>query len=113
MSGADTFAYKVRQFLYAQPGKRGIDIPEARHDAIVQAASGVTHAIWGQPPTPHQIQHLHDHTDGSADQITQHFHGLPHPKAKGLTVGQFHEWTAAKAAWDKHVGGQGSGPQPG
>jgi hypothetical protein len=113
MSGRDTFAYRVRQYLMSLPGKRGIDIPEARFDQIHQAASAITQATWGQPPTPQQLQYLHEHTDGTEAQIHAHYGGLEHPQAKGISVAQYGQWKAAYHAWNEHVGkkpqGQGRG----
>jgi hypothetical protein len=106
VSGADTFRHRLRQYLYGLPGKRGIDIPEQRFDQIHQHASAITQPVWGQPPTPHQLQHLHDHTDGSAEQIQGAFGHLPHPSAKGLTLGEYQQWKAAHQAWQQHVEGR-------
>jgi hypothetical protein len=108
----------VRRFLYAQPGKRGIDIPEARFDQIHRAASAVTQQTWGQPPTPQQLQYLHDHTDGSEAQVQAHYGTLEHPRAKGMSVAAYGQWSGAYKAWQEHVvgrkpqGGQGGGARP-
>lgn len=106
MSGSDTQTYKFRQFLLSLPGKRGIDIPEDKFDAIHQVASGITQPLWGRPPTPHQMQHLYDTGAHSPEAIHDAFAKLPHPHASNVQVGEYDAWKAAHSAFTQH-GGQG------
>ena len=104
MSGADTTAFKFRQFLLSLPGKRGLDIPEDTFDKIHQVASGITQPLWGRPPTPHQIQHLYDTGAHSPEAIHDAFAKLPHPGAPNIQVGEYDQWKAAHQAFKQHGG---------
>ena len=104
MSGQDTNAYKFRQFLMSLPGKRGIDIPEDKFDAIHQVAEGITQPLWGRPPTPHQMQHLYDSGAHDPQAIHDAFAELDHPHAPGLKVGEYQSWKDAHHAFKSHGG---------
>jgi len=101
--GAAHFGYRVRQYLMQQPGKRGIDIPEGRYDKLFDIASGITQPLWGQHPTPHHMQHLHDHDLDTADKMHQGLFGqYKHPRAPGLTVAEYEQWKRAHQVVQQH-----------
>jgi hypothetical protein len=101
--GAAHFGYKVRQFLMAQPGKRGIDIPEDRYDKLFDIAAGITQPLWGMFPTPQQMQHAHDNNLDTAEKMHQGLYGqLPHPKAPDLSVGEYGQWERALQTVKQH-----------
>lgn len=102
MSGADTAAFRYRQFLLSLPGKRGLDIPEHEYDASYAVASGITQPLWGRAPTPHQMQALHDMGAVTPQAIHDAFAALPHPHAPSLTVGEYGAWKDAHKAYTQH-----------
>lgn len=102
MSGADTTLQKAKRYVDALPGKRGVDIPPDIYDRIFQAASGVSHQIWGRHPTPHQLQYLFDNGHHTPDAIHAVFGGLPHPHADGLTVAEYPQYLSAYDVYRKH-----------
>lgn len=104
MSGADTTAYKFRTFLMSLPGKRGLDIPEEKFDAIHSVASGITQQLWGRPPTPHQIQHLYDTGAHTPEAIHGAYAALPHPHAPSIAVGEYDQWKSALQMYKLHGG---------
>jgi hypothetical protein len=102
MAGNDTQAFKYKQWLLSQPGKRGIDIPADTWDKIHQVASGITQPLWGRPPTPQQMQHLHDSGATTPDRIHAAFAELPHPHAPHLSVGEYDSWKSAYGLYQQH-----------
>lgn len=110
MSGRDTRKYQIKQYIESLPGKRGVDIPDSVHKRIVQAAMGVTMPLWGRPPTPHQIQWLHDNGMTTYQQVQQAFGNLPHPHVDGMTVAQYQAWKQAHDTYKKSGGRIDGGP---
>lgn len=102
MSGAETLAFRAKQFLQGMPGKKGIDIPEDIHEAIYNAASGITHQIWGRPPTPEQMQWLYDNGHHTPDKIQEQFGKLEHPYASGLLVSEYPDYADAYHVYQRH-----------
>jgi hypothetical protein len=101
--GAAHFGYRVRQYLMGLPGKRGIDIPEARYDHLFNIAAGITQPIWGMFPTPEHMQHLHDHDlDTAEKQHSGLFGQFKHPRARSLTVSEYQSWKQAHQVVKMH-----------
>ena len=84
------------------PGKRGADIEPELYDRIYRVASGITLPLWGRPPSPQQMQWLHDQGAHEPAAIHAAFNDLPHPMAPNVTVGQFPAYAQAFKAHEQH-----------
>ncbi len=104
MSGFDTTQAKVRRAIMQRPGKRGLDIPEETYDRIFDVASGITMPVWGRPPTPEQMQWLHDSGAHTPDKIHAAFSALPHPHAPTVRLGEYQSFQHALETYHEHGG---------
>lgn len=101
MSGSDTTVQKLKAFLMAKKGKRGIDIPAEQYDQLHEMAAGETLPVWGRYPTPEQMQHLHDNKLQS-DQIKDFYGNMNHPHVPGIKVNEYQDWAKAYTVYRQH-----------
>lgn len=93
---------QVKAHLMSLPGKRGLDIPEDAWDRIHSAALGETHPVWGDRPTPQQMQHLYDNNLHEPEQVKEFFGGLNHPHVPGIKVNEYPAWEQAYSTYKEH-----------
>ena len=93
---------RIHAELMKLPGKKGIDIPADLHDRIRDVATGITMPLWGRPPTPQQMQWLHDQGAHEPAQIHAAFASLPHPHAPSLSVGDYQKYASALKTYKQH-----------
>lgn len=81
---------------------RGRDIPAPLYDGIFHVASGITQTMWGQPPTPEQMQFMHDQGIHEPAQVKAHYDTYPHPSAPHMNVGQYEAYKRAYEVYRDH-----------
>lgn len=109
MSGADTLQQKLKRHFLSLPGKRAYAgqrgkgwIPAHIYDRIYPVANGITQQIWGDHPTPEQMQALFDAGYHTPDKIHEAYNALPHPHAPNVTVGQYPAYANAVRVYEEH-----------
>ena len=102
MSGADTLEQRVKRYMHALPGKRGLDIPEQTYDRILDVAMGITQPMFGKPPTPHQLQHLYDVGAHTPEAIHAEYGNMAHPHAPNLKVSEYQQYAHALGVFKSH-----------